>query len=72
MTITLPLNEMTVAEKLKLMEDLWADLSKNTQNLPPPAWHADVLAQREAALNAGEDSFEDWEIAKERIRRETS
>lgn len=72
MTISLPLEQMTVEEKLQVMEAIWEDLSRNAQDLPPPAWHGEVLAQRQAALDAGEDGFEDWETAKEKIRRETS
>lgn len=72
MTISLPLEQMTVEEKLQVMEAIWDDLSRNAQDLPAPAWHGEVLAQRQAALDAGEDYFEDWETAKEKIRRETS
>jgi hypothetical protein len=30
MSVTLPLNDMTVSEKLQLMETLWEDLSHST------------------------------------------
>lgn len=72
MTISLPLEQMTVEEKLRVIEAIWEDLSRNAQDLPPPAWHSEVLAQRQAALDAGEDYFEDWESAKEKIKQETS
>jgi hypothetical protein len=32
MGITLPLDKMTVAEKLEVMEDLWNDLSQNSKD----------------------------------------
>ena len=70
--IALPLNEMTVEEKLQAMEMLWENLSQNEDNIPSPAWHEEVLREREAALERGEDEPEDWEVAKRRIRGELS
>jgi hypothetical protein len=29
-----------------------------------PAWHEDVLAERDATQKRGDDKFEDWETAK--------
>ncbi|MEW6169002.1 MAG: addiction module protein [Pseudomonadota bacterium] len=70
MSITLPLKDMTVEEKLQLMETLWDDHSRNAEQLQPPAWHAEALAEREAAIARGEEQFEDWEAAKRRIERD--
>jgi len=70
MAITLPLKEMTVEEKLQLMEALWDDLCQHADQLPPPAWHAETLAEREAAIGRGEADFEDWEAAKRRIEKD--
>ena len=58
----LPLDEMTIAEKLQAMEALWADLSRNEQ-MDSPAWHEEVLRQR-----AGEGNFVEWEAAKQQLR----
>jgi len=33
-----------------------------------PAWHEDVLAERDAMQKRGDDKFEDWETAKRNIR----
>lgn len=68
--ITLPLNEMSVEEKLEVMELLWDDLSHNVANIPSPDWHASVLRAREEALATGEEDMEDWEAAKRRLRGE--
>lgn len=70
MTITLPLKEMTVEEKLQLMETLWDDLSRNAEQVQPPAWHVEEIAEREAAVARGEERFEDWEAAKQRIEKD--
>ena len=68
MGIDLPLDEMTVAEKLVLMERLWADLSRRPDDIPSPDWHGEVLAERIAAVREGRTQFEDWEVVKRRLR----
>lgn len=35
-------------------------------------WVEDVLAQRQAAVDRGEDAFEDWDTAKRDIRNKVS
>ena len=68
MEVTLPLEHMTVAEKLRVMEVLWADLSRDEASLPSPAWHEEILEQREARLKSGEETAMDWETAKQELR----
>jgi hypothetical protein len=68
MEATLPLDKMTVAEKLRAMELLWADLSRNDVQLESPAWHEDVLHDREAKIKSGAEKFMDWETAKKQLR----
>jgi hypothetical protein len=68
MNVTLPLESMTTAEKLDVMEAIWADLSRDEERVESPAWHAQVLLEREAAVNDGRESPTDWEAAKKRLR----
>ncbi len=70
--MNLPLSEMTVAEKLDLIEAIWDDVTKEAQSLEPPSWHADILRDRQKALEAGRAKACDWEEAKQRIRRNVS
>jgi hypothetical protein len=72
MSATLPLNEMSLPEKLRMMEALWEDLSRNSDALDSPAWHDPVLQERERRIAAGEAHFSDWEIAKADIRKRVS
>ena len=65
---TLPIENMSVAEKLLLMERLWTDLSRRPADIPSPDWHGDVLAEREAAVREGRTAFVDWDDAKQRLR----
>jgi Putative addiction module component len=65
----LPLNEMTVSEKLKTMEAIWENLSMNPDQVESPAWHEEELRIREAQVASGEANFVEWEKAKAEIRR---
>jgi hypothetical protein len=70
--ITLPLDKMTVAEKLQVIDLIWEDLAKNPSEIPSPEWHAEFLRDREKALVDGTDRFIDWDEAKRLIREKTS
>jgi len=68
MTISLPLQKMSVSDKLRALEDIWEDLSRNPKSVPMPAWHADVLKAREKRVRSGAARFTDWTEAKRTIR----
>ncbi len=70
MSITKPLGEMSVEEKIQMMESLWDDLCQRPDDIESPTWHQDILAQRERALGTGEDAFETWDSAKKNIRKQ--
>lgn len=68
MKVAIDLKAMTVAEKLELMEAIWADLDK--EEIPSPAWHGDVLREREERLRRGEEKPIAWETAKRELLRD--
>lgn len=70
MSVNLPLDQMSTEEKLQAMEALWADLTKNHEHFESPAWHRQVLEEREQRIESGEESFIDWEVAKKQLREE--
>jgi hypothetical protein len=72
MPVRLPLSDLSVAEKLQLMEVLWEDLSRNAEKLESPEWHREVLEERERRIASGEARFSDWEQAKADIRKRVS
>ena len=72
MASTLPLENMSVEEKLQAMESLWDDLCGKAGDITSPAWHEDVLADRQAMRERGEDQFEDWDTAKRKIQTKVS
>ena len=57
------------SEKLQLIEQLWDELSRNPDDVPSPAWHADALREAENTVANGDAGFQDWEQAKERLRQ---
>ena len=70
--VDLSVSELTLGQKLNLMEAIWDDLSKNDEMLESPDWHKAVLKDREEALSARKTTVSDWKGAKERIRRNVS
>jgi len=72
MAVTLQLNKMSVEEKLQTMEAIWDDLCSSVEGVLSPNWHGEILKDRETALANGEDSFVDWEDAKNNIRNDIS
>jgi hypothetical protein len=66
MDVTLPLDKMTIAEKLRVMETLWSDLSGKP--FESPAWHGKVLCDRTRRVKQGKESFMDWQTAKKQLR----
>jgi hypothetical protein len=69
MAITLPIKRMSREDKLRAMEELWADLSQDEAAIDSPAWHGEVLFETETLVREGKAKFSDWGDAKRRIRR---
>ena len=69
MSASLPLHEMSFEERLRAMEALWEDLSREPDRIESPSWHQDVLKDlTESRVESGEATFSDWEKAKVSIR----
>jgi hypothetical protein len=64
----IPLDQMTIPEKLRALEEIWEDLRRTPEEIPPPGWHADVLAAREDRIRRGGSQFHDWQEANRDIR----
>ncbi len=55
-------------DKLKVMEAIWEDLSRDDQEIESPEWHRDALQDTARRLESGEEKSLDWETAKREIR----
>ena len=66
------MSEDMTSENLQLMEERWANRSRNKQEFESPGWHEVVLKEREERLSKGEETPLDWEVAKEELRDRAS
>jgi len=69
MRITLPLSEMSVQDKLEVMNQIWEDLLKQEEEVSSPSWHQDVLIARAARVERGESQFKDFAAFKEDVQK---
>ncbi len=67
---TLNVRQLSVSEKIALMERLWESLSASDELSEPPEWHEAVLREREAEWKDRHEVSQDWEVAKEEIRKQ--
>lgn len=70
MAVDLPLAEMSVDDKLQAMEQLWADLSQNPEQVTSPAWHGEVLCSRREQVQQGKARFQGWDSGIGELRAE--
>jgi hypothetical protein len=61
------IRQLPLREKLRLMEAIWDDISREEQELEVPQWHKEILDERERLLAEGKAQFMDWEEAKRQI-----
>ena len=69
--ISLPLKQMSRAEKLMAFEALWEDLSRDEAKFKSPSRHREELAATEQRVKSGREGFVDWEAAKRKLRKRT-
>ena len=70
MASNLPLEKMSIEEKIQVMKAIWDDLCERADSLASPTWHGDVLAYRESARQGGDDEAIDWETTKQNIKNQ--
>jgi putative addiction module component (TIGR02574 family) len=61
--------DLSPAEKLQLVEDLWDDLAAAPADVPIHDWQKEALARRKANLTSKPASGVSWEEVKTRIRK---
>ena len=60
--------DLSPAEKLQLVEDLWDDLAANSENVPIYDWQIREVERRRANLEKNPSLGVLWEDVKRRIR----
>jgi putative addiction module component (TIGR02574 family) len=61
--------DLSPAEKLQLVEDLWDDLAATPEAIPVHDWQKGELARRKANLMKNPASGLTWEEVKRRVRK---
>ena len=64
MATVLNIEQMTLEERLRAMEELWQSLSRRPEDVPVPEWHKDLLDERRRLIESGAETFVDWDDAK--------
>lgn len=64
-----PIFDLSLAEKLQLVEGLWDDLASTPENVPLYDWQRDELARRKTNLASNPASAVSWEEVKQALRR---
>ncbi|MBP7585523.1 MAG: addiction module protein [Spirochaetes bacterium] len=69
MNVNIPLDKMSISEKISAMESIWEDLVKNADSLSSPEWHKTILDHRSKSVAKATAGFSEWESAKQDIRK---
>lgn len=56
-------------EKLRIMEAIWEDLSRDDDRIESPGWHRQALQETDQRLRAGQEKIFDWEDANKELRK---
>lgn len=72
MPATLDLKQMSRPEKVRLMEEIWQDLSADEQEVKSPSWHGEIIAERIAKVEEGKATFLTLEELQARLATKSS
>jgi putative addiction module component (TIGR02574 family) len=59
-----PLFDLSIAEKLLLVEELWDNIASTPEAIPVTDWQKEELAKRKAEYLRHPESAIEWETAK--------
>lgn len=62
-------SELTVSEKLELVENLWDEIAADADSVPIHQWQIEELDRRKAECEKNPDPGSSWDDVKARIRR---
>jgi putative addiction module component (TIGR02574 family) len=63
------IKQMTLPEKLELLEAVWSEIASDPDQVEVPQWHKDLLDERQRAFEEGRIKAIDWEEAKKQIEK---
>ena len=65
---TIEIRHLSKEEKLRVMEAIWEDLSREGEAVESPDWHQEALQETERRLKLGQEKIVDWQAAKKELR----
>ena len=65
--MNIPIDKMTVAEKLEAISLIWDSLGDTPDQIPVPDWQRSELERRSNRLDSGESTVSDWNDAEKRF-----
>ena len=65
----LAIKQLSREEKLRMMEAIWEDLSRDEQSIQSPQWHESILQETEQRVQSGKEGILDWQEAKKELRK---
>lgn len=68
MQSTIEIRNLSREEKLRVMETIWEDLSREDEEVQSPDWHQKALQETERRLSSGQEKIADWQVAKKELR----
>ena len=69
MANTIEIGHLSREEKLRIMEAIWEDLSREDEQVESPEWHREALEETDRRLKSGQESIVDWQEAKKKLRK---
>jgi hypothetical protein len=69
MSNCIEIQNLSKEEKLRVMEAIWEDLSKDDDQIESPDWHLQALQETDQRLRSGQENIVDWQDAKKELRK---
>jgi hypothetical protein len=66
---SIEIGRLSREEKLRVMEALWEDLSREAEKIESPDWHREALDETDQRRKSGQESVVDWDEAKKELRK---
>ncbi|NLB69466.1 MAG: addiction module protein [Lentisphaerae bacterium] len=63
------IDQMSLVQKLQVMESLWESITHHEEEYLSPAWHEQVLKETETSFANGQEVAVDWKKAKQELRK---
>ena len=70
MSNCIEIQNLSKEEKLRVMEAIWEDLSKDDDQIESPDWHLQALQETDQRLRSGQENIVDWHDAKKELRKQ--